>query len=65
VSQALARQKAAAKLGCRRATIPQGPSERDGGAPGDLIVRSCSHISGLVAEIGAGKRGAGMQSGRG
>ena len=57
VSQGQARLKEAAKLGFRRATIPQGPSERDGGAPRDIIVRGCTHISGLVAEIGAGKEG--------
>ncbi len=53
VAQGQARLKEAAKLGFRHATIPQGPAERDGGAPKELSVRSCKHISGLVAEVAA------------
>ena len=53
VSHGQARLKEAAKLGFCHATIPQGPPERDGGAPKELSVRSCKHISGLVAEVTA------------
>jgi DNA repair protein RadA/Sms len=53
VAQGQARLKEAAKLGFRRATIPQGPPERDGGAPKELSVGSCKHISALVAEVAA------------
>jgi DNA repair protein RadA/Sms len=58
VSHGLARLKEAAKLGFRRATVPQGPSERgapkDIAAPKELALRNCAHISDLVAEITAG-----------
>ncbi|MEJ0094792.1 MAG: DNA repair protein RadA [Methylocella sp.] len=55
VAHGLARLKEATKLGFCRATIPQGPPERGNGSSKDLIVSSCKHISGLVAEIGANK----------
>lgn len=63
VAHGLARLKEAAKLGFCRATIPHGPSERGEAFSKDLIVRNCKHISGLAAEIGAGKREAERQRG--
>jgi DNA repair protein RadA/Sms len=56
VAHGIARLKEAAKLGFRRATIPQGAPERGAdkaGAGQDLAVQTCRHISGLVAEIAA------------
>jgi DNA repair protein RadA/Sms len=56
VAHGIARLKEAAKLGFRRATIPQGAPERgaDKASAGqDLAVQTCRHISGLVAEIAA------------
>jgi DNA repair protein RadA/Sms len=55
VAQGLTRLKEAAKLGFRRATIPQGPGEGDRGGAA-LAVRGCAHISELVADIAAGAR---------
>jgi DNA repair protein RadA/Sms len=52
VAHGLARLKEAAKLGFCRATIPQGPPE-NGDPTRDLTVRSCAHISSLVAGIAA------------
>ncbi|VTZ27493.1 DNA repair protein RadA [Methylocella tundrae] len=63
VAHGLARLKEAAKLGFCRATIPHGPSERGEAVSKDLAVRGCKHISGLAAEIGAGKREAARQRG--
>ncbi|MGA2636541.1 DNA repair protein RadA [Methylocella sp.] len=67
VAHGLARLKEAAKLGFRRATIPQGPAERDG-APKDiatskdLALRNCAHISDLVAEITVGRKARGREA---
>ena len=57
VAHGMARLKEAAKLGFCRATTPQAPQERGAGR-GDassktLAVKTCKHISGLVAEITA------------
>ncbi len=59
VAHGQARLKEAAKLGFCHATVPQGPPERGGGAPKELSVRGCKHISGLIAEVAAAwpKRG--------
>ncbi|MFZ0494378.1 MAG: DNA repair protein RadA, partial [Methylocella sp.] len=54
VAHGLARLKEAAKLGFRRATMPQGPPENGDAPARDLTVRSCGHISSLVAGIAAG-----------
>ncbi len=54
VAHGLARLKEAAKLGFCRATIPQGPPENGDTPTRDLTVRSCAHISSLVAGIAAG-----------
>jgi DNA repair protein RadA/Sms len=67
VSHGLARLKEAAKLGFRRATIPQGPAERDRApkdiaAPKDLALRNCAHISDLVAEITVGRKARGREA---
>jgi DNA repair protein RadA/Sms len=53
VTHGLARLKEAAKLGFCRATIPQGPPENGDAPARDLTVRSCAHISSLVAGIAA------------
>jgi DNA repair protein RadA/Sms len=55
VAHGLARLKEAAKLGFCRATIPQGAPENGEAQAKDLTVRNCTHISGLVAAIAAGK----------
>ena len=54
VPHSLARLKEAAKLGFCRATIPQGSPENGETPARDLTVRSCAHISSLVAGIAAG-----------
>jgi DNA repair protein RadA/Sms len=54
VAHGLARLKEAAKLGFCRATMPQGPPENGEAPARDLTVRSCAHISSLVAGIAAG-----------
>jgi len=54
VAHGVARLKEAAKLGFCRATVPQGPPENGDAPTGDLTVRSCAHISSLVAGISAG-----------
>jgi DNA repair protein RadA/Sms len=53
VEHGLARLKEAAKLGFRRATMSQGPPENGDAPTRDLTVRSCAHISSLVAGIAA------------
>ncbi|PNE10396.1 MAG: DNA repair protein RadA [Beijerinckiaceae bacterium] len=55
VAHGLARLKEAAKLGFCRATMPQGPPESGEAPVRDLTVRSCAHISSLVAGIAAGE----------
>ena len=54
VAHGLARLKEAAKLGFCRATIPQGPPENGDAPTREFTVRSCAHISSLVAGIAAG-----------
>jgi DNA repair protein RadA/Sms len=54
VAHGLARLKEAAKLGFCRATIPQGRPENGETLVQDLNVQTCTHISGLTAEIVAG-----------
>ncbi|MGH6847832.1 MAG: DNA repair protein RadA, partial [Methylocella sp.] len=54
VPHSLARLKEAAKLGFCRATISHSPPENGETLVHDLNVRSCTHISGLVAGIAAG-----------
>jgi DNA repair protein RadA/Sms len=54
VAHGLARLKEAAKLGFCRATMPHGPPENGDAPTRDLTVRSCAHISSLVAGIAAG-----------
>ena len=54
VAHGLARLKEAAKLGFCHATMPQGPPESGEAPARDLTVRSCAHISSLVAGIAAG-----------
>jgi DNA repair protein RadA/Sms len=53
VAHGLARLKEAAKLGFCHATIPQGSSLNGDAPTSDLTVRSCAHISSLVAGIAA------------
>ncbi|MGH7757083.1 MAG: DNA repair protein RadA, partial [Vulcanimicrobiaceae bacterium] len=53
VAHSMARLKEAAKLGFCRATIPQGAPENGDAPARDLTVRSCAHISSLVAAIAA------------
>lgn len=56
VAHPVPRLKEAAKLGFRRALVPQVVPERDDQPfSKELQVRSCAHISGLVAEIGGGR----------
>jgi DNA repair protein RadA/Sms len=67
VAHGIARLKEAAKLGFRRALAPQALSEaKSQPAAHELAVHSCAHISGLLAEIGAGRpklRGGGPKQG--
>jgi len=54
VAHGLVRLKEAAKLGFCRATIPQGPPDNGDAPTRDITVRSCAHISSLVAGIAGG-----------
>jgi DNA repair protein RadA/Sms len=55
VAHGMARLKEAAKLGFCRATMPEAAPEKSGSSVPELMVRGCGHISGLVAEIAAGR----------